>query len=1005
MKKRSFEVMLFILAPVIFFLRPERDIGADMRRSHVAYHISFEDQDFLGQDIIAQSGKISMQQRKIDFPEGRFGKGIQMNHIPEPITVETANGLDLDPVTAIVYNFHVLKNPRNFFEPAIWGAGKLNPRLGGIAFWARGAPPYACRLFAQSSSAFGRKERDLIAVGIDDKGMLSAFLRDARYVRHELKTATAWNANAWNHIVFNWDWAEGLELWLNGKRIASSWGTDCWFETMPPGIFQLSAPGFTYDELFIFDRPVAEREIGRLMKSNTPPPPESLVYDRKTSDENRILRCSGAVNRASLPPVVPGMVTVISEFWPGRAGDGYIPAWSILDGRNEMASPLEYSFFTTTPGDADFHAEKIDIDIPSGAKVNYITMTGNLSGVTVQAGSAGMTDAEEIVRVPSGEQFFHGSMVNAIAGSTFRLPLTTGYGCPPDFQGDVITLPLSGQKRIHTVGLYHAEQRAGKPDGIPLPISLMPDVPDERYRFAVHALMAGDERTIALASNKQSQSKAMGVNIGAFHRLNIMSEPFNDPAGISSITLSLPVKTARPEEALFIRVHDPAIPSRMWNQIAVRMEGFDREFKNLELTIDFHDLALTGGDRLWIDLGSAGECVIDVGNPKNPSTLTLGVIPVWMAADDYAEKEIIAAKAQYSKMYEFMPWKLTGRTVSLEKPDSFGGAFDMILPALAVLRVKPGHFAARYYELMSGPLSRRIPIDGADVDPSLVRLKTLSDPNGAPDWAVYMREYLTFGNNVVNWWAERQNPDGQLGGGWNDDTLFVGHHQPYLPLDGNERARAVMDTVHAKIAQTNYFRDGYCRITPMDRVHTGDLISERYNTVVQNLGQALAAEREMESARFAGHPERTPLNYGDGRAFQSSANVFYWYWGKDIPVNPYVSKPLEQVTNELRLYASVWDDFALYRFTEAGVHRDDYRPYGANAVYGFLLGGSKGARTNAHPNFAVAWPSGGGPDMARIVLRADDVSLKTLCYSFSENAMLFFQPGKARPADAALQNS
>ncbi|MHB9028230.1 MAG: LamG-like jellyroll fold domain-containing protein, partial [Candidatus Latescibacterota bacterium] len=844
-------------------------ILAELRRSSVSYHLSFENQDFLEQDIIAQSGKMTLPERKIDFPPGRFGKGIRMNHIPEPITVETANGIDIDPVTAIVYNYYVLKNPRNFFEPAIWGAGKLNPRLGGVAFWAKGKPPYACRLFAQSSSAFGRKERDLIAVEIDVKGMLSAFLRDARYVRHELKTGAVWNANDWNHVVFNWDWAEGLELWLNGKKIASSWGTDGWFETMLPGLFQLSAPGFTYDEFNIFDRPVSAREIERLMAKNTPPAPESPVYTRAASDESRIARISGAGNSASLPVLTPGAATCIAEVWPRYAGDGYIQGWSILDGRNEMAWPVEYSFFTTTPGDADFHAGKVDFEIPDAAKVNYITLTGNLTDVKVQVGSAGMADAEDVARVPSGEQFFHGSLVNAAAGSTFRIPFTTGYGCPPDYQGEVITLPLSGSKRVHTVGFYHVEKSAGKPSGKTLPISLSPDVPDERYGFALHALSARDERTIAIASNEKPSGKPNAVSIGAFHRLNIMSEPFRDPTGVASVTLSLPVKTAKAEEALFIRVHDPAVPSRMWNQIAVRLSGFDREYRMLELTLDFHDLALTGGDRLWLDLGSAGECSVNLGDARNPSELTIATVPAWIAVDAWAEKEIVASKAQYSKMYEFMPWKVTGKTISLEAPDSFGGAFDMILPALAVLRVKPDHFVARFQQLMCGPTSRRIPVDGADVDPSLVPLKTLSDPHGAPDWAVYMREYLTYGHKVVNWWADRQNPDGQLGGGWNDDTLFVGHHQPYLPLDGNEKARAIMDSVHTKIVRTNYFRDGYCRISPMDRVHTGDLISERYNTVVQNLGQAFAAEREMESAWYDGHPERTPLNYGDGRAFRS----------------------------------------------------------------------------------------------------------------------------------------
>ena len=124
------------------------------------------------------------------------------------------------------------------------------------------------------------------------------------------------------------------------------------------------------------------------------------------------------------------------------------------------------------------------------------------------------------------------------------------------------------------------------------------------------------------------------------------------------------------------------------------------------------------------------------------------------------------------------------------------------------------------------------------------------------------------------------------------------------------------------------------------------------------------------------------MSYGDGRAFKSSVNVLNWYWGKDVPKKPYKSKPIADVTKDLRLFASVWTDFAFYRYTESGVHRDDYRPYGATSVHQFLLAGSKGARTDAHPNFAVTWPSGGGPEVARVILRADDTSLEAMCYSF-----------------------
>ncbi|MHB9031281.1 MAG: CARDB domain-containing protein, partial [Candidatus Latescibacterota bacterium] len=143
-----------------------------------------------------------------------------------------------------------------------------------------------------------------------------------------------------------------------------------------------------------------------------------------------------------------------------------------------------------------------------------------------------------------------------------------------------------------------------------------------------------------------------------------------------------------------------------------------------------------------------------------------------------------------------------------------------------------------------------------------------------------------------------------------------------------------------------------------------------------------AAEREMESAWRSGHPERTPLNYGEGGAFKSSVNVLKWYWGIDVPKEPYVSKPLADLTKELRLYASAQNDYTFYRYTNSRVMADDFMPWGSYETYEYLMGGKRGARWDAHLKLAVAWPSGGGPDVARLVMKADDSSLEAVCYSF-----------------------
>ncbi|MCE5252452.1 hypothetical protein LLG96_19800 [bacterium] len=957
------------------------------RRSVVTCHMSFDTTDFLADEFITQSGKMSLEKRRIDFPEGRFGKGIHLGFIPQMPDTDNMTGTDLDLTTAVIFDIAILptwgSESYGFYEPFWWGEGRISPRLGAIAFWAKGKPPYACRLFEQASIAFGRKERDLIGIDIDKDLKISAYLRDARYVRHELAPGTVWDSERWNHVVLNWDWANGLELWLNGEKIASTWGGDGWFETLPPGLFHLAAPGLTYDELYLMDRPLSRSEIQNLVKSNRAPGDESTVYTRKQYDIGRIARVSGSDRSENLPVAAPDYGMTVTEVWPCDATDGHIPGWYVIDGRNEMAWPHEYAFFTIIPGDADFHAGKVDIPTPPGAAVNYVTVTGNLTDVTVQAGSPDREEKADLFTIPAGERFFYGSMITATEGAAFRIPFTIGYGCPPGFQGDAVHLPVSGDKRIHNVGLYHVgKQENSEPAGTVYTVLPMTGGLDSRYDFAFHALTARDERRIALASRSDVRGKRETVDIGAFRRLNIMSEPFTDPTGVTAVTLSIPLKTARDSEALYVRVHDPAVPSRLWNQFAVSLRGFPGGFRTLVLTIDFTDLVLTGGDRLWIDLGTAGGCDLALGDVKSPAHLYVATAAPYIAVDAYADKEIISAKAQYSKMYEFMPWKFTGRTVSLDHPDSYGGPFDMILPALAVKRVKPDHFTANFLDLLCGPKSRQFVIDGAPPDPALIELIRFPNPSGAPDWALYMHIYNTFRHSIADWWVKNQNPDGQVGGGWNDDTLFISFHQADLPLDGSESARAVIDTVHTKFELTGLFKDGYCRIHPIDRLHVGDFISERYNTVVNNLGQAYAAEREMESAWHSGHPERTPLNYGNGGAFKSSVNVLNWYWGKDVPTEPYVTEPLDKVTGDLHLFASTCTDFNFFRYTGSNIHRDDFRPYGADDAYRYLLGGSRGTRWDAHLKLAVMWPSGGGPEVARIILKADDTSLEAVCYSF-----------------------
>ncbi|MCB0686746.1 MAG: LamG domain-containing protein, partial [Saprospiraceae bacterium] len=923
-EKRA-ELIIILLLFFLVIISPLHIFGQQTEPNNavVRYHLSFDDDKFFKEDIIEQSGKKSLEERKIDFPPGKFGKGIRMREIPPVTDAINMTGIDLDLVTAVIFNTRP-GNEMGFNQPFIWGSGRINPRLGSVAFWAKGALSFAAPLFEQTSVGFGRKERELLGIVVDENNILSAYIRDARYVKHTLKSSYSWEPNQWNHVVLNWDWAKGMELWVNGMIVASSWGRDAWFENTLPGLFHLPAPGLTYDELYLLDRPLSAKEIKQLLRKNQAPDP--VGYKRDQVVNQKILEISGVNAMDDLPTAEPGHTLVFREVFPENVSDGHIPGWYVVDGRNEIAWPHPTAMFTIIPGDADFHAEKVDLATSSSSRVNYAIVTGNLDKVRLQASTERLPGMENMFSVPTGEEFIFASTFATQRGATFRIPFTESFGTPDDFSGN-IHVPLSGDKRIQNIQLYYCQSKSASVYPIGDKLIIQPGfmTMDERWSVAFQALTSGDERKIVIATDHPESRSVGEYDISTFARLNIISEPYTDPTGIKTITLSLPVHCEKTEEVLFIRLRDPAVPSRIWNQLAIKLVNYNQGYKTFQLKIDCEDLVLTGGDRLWLDLGTAGKSNILTGDSQNEAALYVEEAPVYEVLNAYSTKELISAKAQYSKMYEFMPWQFTGKDVSLELPYCFGGPFDMLLPALAVHRVDPNNFEANYLIKVSGPDYK----DGKPIHPEKTALISLPNPLQAPDWALYMHDFNLKRHKMADWWADQQNEDGQIGGGWNDDVLFLSFHQPDLPLDGNENARYLIDATHKGLEATRYFKDGYCNVYPMDRLHIGDFISERYNTLVNNLGQAYVYEREMESAWHLGKEEQTPVNYfADG--FKSSVNVFNWYWGNDIPETPYESKSLDELTDEFRLYTSVFDEYAYYRFTESNVHRDDYSPYGAN---------------------------------------------------------------------------
>ena len=168
----------------------------------VSYHLTFDNLDFLSEDWVQQTGLKTIEERKWELVDGRFGMGLYLGAVPLKYDVDNMSGLDLDLVTAVIFNVGIVKSKgRGYDEPFIWGAGKLHPGYGAVAFWVKGSsqpetPDTRTVLFEQTTTTWGRKERELLQVELLRDRTITAYVEDARYVQHTIQSGKVWKENS-----------------------------------------------------------------------------------------------------------------------------------------------------------------------------------------------------------------------------------------------------------------------------------------------------------------------------------------------------------------------------------------------------------------------------------------------------------------------------------------------------------------------------------------------------------------------------------------------------------------------------------------------------------------------------------------------------------------------------------------------------------------------------------------------------------------------------------------
>lgn len=104
--------------------------------------------------------------------------------------------------------------------------------------------------------------------------------------------------------------------------------------------------------------------------------------------------------------------------------------------------------------------------------------------------------------------------------------------------------------------------------------------------------------------------------------------------------------------------------------------------------------------------------------------------------------------------------------------------------------------------------------------------KEYSRVAGAPDWAVWQREGLERLTDIVLWWIEhRLQPDGQYGGGWDDDCEMWRSWVPVMIAFEHPKITDAQAFFSRALLSQEYMRDGYTRRS-YDVEHTAEPSSD-----------------------------------------------------------------------------------------------------------------------------------------------------------------------------------
>ena len=377
--------------------------------------------------------------------------------------------------------------------------------------------------------------------------------------------------------------------------------------------------------------------------------------------------------------------------------------------------------------------------------------------------------------------------------------------------------------RLHELSLFHVSPAPAS--GTARSLALYPSSGAELDGH--DDVWAPKDRRAFRMSDTAGKRPSESFDLDTFRTAHWVGPEVKEPFFAKGLTLQLRTKTPQSDLVLLVAVVDPGDPLRHLVKLPVRVIG-----KGGELRLDLRGFIIERGQRLHVTIRPTRDVtlvlstpvVLEPGDPKQVTA-------------EFMEDTWKVAHGLFGWCAERRPW----RQYNKEKwiCGRYGGYALAELDALVerILRWRPGdrRAYATWVEIHQKPrVKERI---------------TLDVPEGVPPWAVYGREVIRSLLRYAHWWHDnRLMPDGQLGGGWNDDPCLTG----YLTLQaalGDAKALSVIQSVaDGWVENSGHNKDGFNK-RRMDYLHASDETAGRCNLLKLRYGSARNVLRSMETCR------------------------------------------------------------------------------------------------------------------------------------------------------------